>query len=110
MGKTANEMFEALGFLKHTKVASFEKEGDFIDYTNNRTEPTTFISFCVCEKSYIAYTPGISTYWIPLDLFRAIQQQMQELGWLEESPIKPSTIEYAPNFVRECEKRGGDVE
>jgi hypothetical protein len=44
------------------------------------------------------------------EMFLAIKAQFIELGWLDEPQCEPSTIEYAPEFVRECEKRGGDVE
>lgn len=69
MNKTAQEMFEELGYHKEKKIV-----GGYISYFCCDYE----IMFDLNEKEYSASE-------ITIELHKAITQQMKELGWLDEN-------------------------
>lgn len=77
---TAKEMFEKLGYIKYTR----EFEGTNILYKNK----LFCISFCNRNKTFITeyvhgdYNfPRVSPFEINMDTLKAINKQVEELGW-----------------------------
>ncbi len=77
--KTAKEMFEELGYV-------FEINDNFIEYYKN-SKKSFFVYKHVCfdlvNKSYSA-SCNYENMEIDMPTFRAIQKQLEELGWLDE--------------------------
>ena len=78
--KTAKEMFESLGFVNY----NFEDE---INYQNE----DIFVRFLLSDKEYRCFSDEIingdwerSDISVDIDLHKAINQQLKELGWLDE--------------------------
>lgn len=82
---TAKEMFEKLGFKRE------KNEGDIYYYKGNSRFKKEYIAFRKIEKTiclYNYYTPhgndieNIQFYTNGFELFKAINKQVEELGWL----------------------------
>ena len=73
MKMTAREMFEALGY----EYCKFYDRNKIIQYYN---EKVRFL-FWIAEQEFSASEYG-ELKNITVDEFKAIQQQMKELGWL----------------------------
>lgn len=78
---TAREMFKALGY-KYYKGSDGYYNGEIIEYYQSETPK--FI-FCIKSREFCAEYCEEPKY-ITVDEFKAIQQQMKELGWIEEKP------------------------
>lgn len=74
---TAREMFESLGY----KYSKDHDDNEMIEYY--KFDGTT-IDFWIREREFIALEYGEDPKSITVDEFKAIQQQLKELGWLEE--------------------------
>lgn len=79
MNKSAKEMFEELGY-------KLMKEDDKeIWYVNKNTKPVaTNITFIVQLKYFVIYKHEIDNPCIDVKELQAINQQINELGWLDE--------------------------
>lgn len=73
----AKQMFESLGY----KYSKDHDDNEIIEYY--KFEGTT-ISFWIREREFIASECCEYPINITVDEFKAIQQQLKELGWLEE--------------------------
>lgn len=78
--KTAREMFKELGFVNY----NFEDE---INYQNE----DICVRFLLTDKEYHCFIDEIingswerSDISVDIDLHKAINQQLKELGWLDE--------------------------
>lgn len=74
---TAREMFESLGY----KYSKDHDDNEMIEYY--KFDCTT-IDFWIREREFIALEYGEDPKSITVDEFKAIQQQLKELGWLDE--------------------------
>lgn len=88
--KTAREMFEELGYEPYEKGDPKYKKHKIEYHDDNYWKKTSFI-FCLKDKSVrkivtdkTDYTMG--TYGVPINSneFKAINKQLEELGWLED--------------------------
>ena len=77
----AREMFENLGY-KYYKGSDGYYNGEIIEYYQSETPK--FI-FCIKSREFCAEYCEEPKY-ITVDEFKAIQQQLKELGWIEEKP------------------------
>lgn len=77
MKNKAKEMFEKLGFKQtiNSKIIAYEKFSQLIGHQR--------IEFDLFDKTIIADDTYKSMY-IDIDTFKAINQQLKELGWLDE--------------------------
>lgn len=86
--KTADEMFEALGFKKYLNKYDKERKKEygyevFFRYKKDMIE----IAFDCLDMSYAVYGTIIGrgiTVEITMELHKAINQKCKELGWLDE--------------------------
>lgn len=69
--KSAKEMFEELGYLKSTT-------NNLIEYQNEYRDEE-YVDFYRKEKYY-----NCGLYLVDMPLHKAIQKQLEELGWLDE--------------------------
>lgn len=74
---SAKEMFESLGY----KYSKDHDDNEIIEYYKFEG---TIISFWIREREFIASECGEYPINITVDEFKAIQQQLKELGWLDE--------------------------
>ena len=72
--KTARELFEELGFKQIAKV-----EGEGIGYM--KEEPYVGVSFIYGQK-VVVVDDELIYKTLDMSLFKAIQKQLQELGWI----------------------------
>lgn len=89
----AKQMFESLGY----KYSKDHDDNEIIEYY--KFEGTT-ISFWIREREFIASECCEYPINITVDEFKAIQQQLKELGWLEEEPNQKSNFEYYKNEIK----------
>ena len=90
---SAQEMFESLGY-KYTKEIIFPEDEDnrqsAIVYTKKDYKDKYIIEFFLTDKIYRTYMDchafkePFELVEIDMSTFKAIYQQVKELGWLEE--------------------------
>lgn len=73
--KTAKEMFEELGYEQTTNC-------DSVRYITK----VRFGIYSSCEDIYFDLTDKsfLAEMWIDIPTFKAIRQQLKELGWIDE--------------------------
>lgn len=100
----AKEMFEALGYEYY--------EGEYsIRYIANCDIDDDHISICFGLLSHTFYAQhNCNTNDITIDEFQAIQQQMKELGWLDEEETCTNESEYNLVDGFECSNCGIIIE
>ena len=78
--KSAKEMFEGLGYEYSVED---DRCGKFIDYwvEEDETDNWYHIRFNISSKTYYA-DEGWGKMHIDMPTFKAIQKQLEELGWL----------------------------
>ena len=85
---TAIKMFEEIGY-KCTQFVS-NKQFEIVYETKYYISDTTYITFDRLDKRFSKFTNSDSPFEasmvedITLDEFKAIQQQLKELGWIDE--------------------------
>lgn len=79
--KTAKEMFEALGF-EYTECY-FEEELDDI-YYQKEGKYTPQIQFSLNHKIVKVYREGNKSSSFDMKIYKAINKQIEELGWNNE--------------------------
>ena len=78
----ARKLFKNLGYKPTTIYNGLQEElGDFIVYLNSKT--LCQIWFFKETKTYVAENHLDEPLEVGVDLFKAIDQQMKELGWNE---------------------------
>lgn len=96
----AKEMFEALGYEYYECEHS-------IRYIANCDIDDDHISICFGLLSHTFYAQhNCNTNDITIDEFQAIQQQMKELGWLDEEETCTNLSEYNSMDVFKCSNCG----
>jgi hypothetical protein len=83
----AKEMFESLGY----KYSKDHDDNEMIEYY--KFDGTT-IDFWIREREFIALEYGEDPKSITVDEFKAIQQQLKELGLLEEEKKTETNLEH----------------
>ena len=80
--KSAKDMFEELGFEQT------EKDDIFIEYQRDDGDQHAEITFSLQDKNFRAiygrYEFGMTSHYVTSDELKAINQQVKELGWIEE--------------------------
>lgn len=80
--KSAKDMFEELGFEQT------ENDDIFIEYQRDDGDQHAEITFSLQDKNFRAiygrYEFGMTNYYVTSDELKAINQQVKELGWIEE--------------------------
>lgn len=85
--KTAQEMFEELGYIKST--ANYCND-NYIIYDKEIDNDVRTVTFAKAETAYNKKNPTgfvvkslYGTYYITKDLYQAINKQLEELKWFE---------------------------
>ena len=76
--KSAREMFKKLGYVR---LNIFPLSIDYVKQIN--LKDAKIISFTLKSKSYYAMDRNIAM-GIDMPTFKAIQKQLEELGWLDD--------------------------
>ena len=77
--KSAKEMFEELGYTCEKSIGEIA----YVYHIANQRTYSRRINFYLSLKEYSA-TEALSGLFIDVKLNKAIQKQMEELGWLDE--------------------------
>lgn len=74
---TAREMFKKIGYRRSTDI-------DVIKYSKKLDDTVYWIKvmFDLLEKEIVLDNNGYEAYIITCDLLKAINKQMEELGWI----------------------------
>lgn len=91
----AREMFKKLGY----KYNKYRDRNQMIEY---RKEDSTSVLFWIKERVF-----SVSEYCEPKDItvdeFKAIHQQLKELGWIEEETCTNKTYKKPTYKLTQCE-------
>ena len=84
--KTAKEMFEVLGYEQTTNNKDYL---EFVNYSEDETG-TCYKTICFIKESKVFYCDDhYCSMYVDVETYKAIHQQLKELGWLDENFDNP---------------------